>query len=68
MKRITDKKIEKWLDTLYDLKNKVNRIHSEIYDCGVSDDDMDSLANMTCNFDEAVSEVGDLKEILLRIE
>jgi hypothetical protein len=58
--RITDKKKENWINRLDDLKSKVNSLYSEIVDCDVSDEQIDYLANMTCCFDEAMSEVENL--------
>jgi len=68
MANITAKKKGQWQGRLYAaLKGRCNAIHDEISNCGVSDDDVDSLANLTCFFDEAIAEVDALratKEVL----
>ena len=62
MPRITKKKIERWADALLKCQSICNKVHGEIYDCGISDDDMDTLSNMTCFFDEAMNEVDRLSK------
>ena len=64
--RITEKKKENWTWRLNNLKSSVNKIYGEISECGVSDDKMNFLANMTCNFDESMAEIEDLEEAEVR--
>jgi hypothetical protein len=61
MPRLTEGKKEKIVDRLYSLKDRVNKIVGELYEMGITDEEIDYLSNMTCNFDEAVAEVQNLE-------
>jgi len=62
MTRITKKKIERWQNKLLNCQNICNKIHGEILDCGISDNDLINLGNLTCWFDEAFAEVDRLSK------
>lgn len=57
MSRITEKKKEKWINRLDNIKDRVNRVYGEVSECGIPDTVIDSLANMTCELDQAMAEV-----------
>lgn len=62
MTKITAKKKEKWIERLDNLKSTTNNLYFEITNCGIQDDKIDTLSNMTCWFDEAMAEIEALPE------
>ncbi len=61
--KITEKKKDSWLSRLSKAQTISSEVYSEISVCGISDDKIESLSNLTCNFDEAYSEVDSLEEV-----
>ena len=60
--KITEKKKEKWINRIDRAKLIVNNIVEEISDCGVDETHIDTLSNLTCWFDEAMTEIEALED------
>lgn len=61
MPKVTENKKERWISRLNNAKDIVNHLYSEVSDCGIPDEKIDFLSNMTCNFDEAMAEIENLE-------
>jgi hypothetical protein len=59
--RITAKKKEAWISRLNNLKSTYLNVYAEVRACLDSDDSIEHLSNLTCEFDEAMNDIEDLQ-------
>lgn len=62
MKKVTARKKERWVEHLDRLKSSYLSLYFDVKDHVLSDDEIESLANLTCHFDEAIADVERIPE------
>ena len=53
----TPRIVSDWIERLYEAKSIANGVYSEVNAAGISDLDVDHLASLICEIDEAIAEV-----------
>lgn len=57
MKKITQVKKGNWISRLETARRIYSSVYEEISDCDIADGEIDHLASLTCEFDEAIAEI-----------
>jgi hypothetical protein len=57
MKRVTEKKKDKWITKLMKIEAMYGDLYNEIQECGIEDEQIIHFSNITCEFSESWGEI-----------